>query len=270
MKQKARINLLLFVLLIHLFTAIGHAEDYNIGTYPQSYILEKLKSYDIVFLGTNHKKSSILRLLSDLIPYLHEAKVTHLGLEICSDQQERIDHFLQKGDGLMNIEIHSQIDCPEYRSMFKLIRTLDQKKRPRTVAIDLPRSMYKGETSRDKWMALSIAEMFHLYPNTKMLVVVGNLHVLKTIEWEDKVPNRHGFIRSYLNNFTPHLRIFSIGQCIDESPNECDFTKEFASVKGAVALECDSRFGGWKVGIMAPVAAKPIEACELLDGLIVY
>jgi hypothetical protein len=68
----------------------------------------------------------------------------------------------------------------------------------------------------------------------------------------------------------PNLLMFSIDQCIDESPNECDFTKEFSKLEGAVAMDCDERFAGWRIGIISPVATKPIEACELLDGFIIY
>jgi hypothetical protein len=100
--------------------------------------------------------------------------------------------------------------------------------------------------------------------------VVGNLHILKKIEWKDKVSNSHGFVRSYLNELTPQRHMFSIGQCVDERRNECDFTREFSSIRGAVPIDCDRRFSGWNVGIMATVAAKPSEIWELLDGIIIY
>lgn len=130
--------------------------------------------------------------------------------------------------------------------------------------------MYQGEINRDEWMAGSIAEIFHKNSNEKVLVVVGNLHVLKKIEWKDQVQNPHGFIRSYLKELMSHCSMFSIGQLIDESPKECDFTGAFSHLGGAVAMDCDRRFIGWKIGIMAPVAAKYTEIYELLDGVIVY
>ena len=45
---------------------------------------KKIKSHDIIFLGTTHKKPAILNFVQDLIPRLYEAGITHLGLEICS------------------------------------------------------------------------------------------------------------------------------------------------------------------------------------------
>ena len=262
--------LLLLIFSVLVISKVADAEHFNIHKDPHSYVLQKLSSNDIVFLGTRHKKETILKFVSDLIPQLNETGTTHLGLEISSDQQDKIESFLQAGNGLAEIKIHPLIDCAEYRTLFTTIRSLDKSKRPIVVALDLAESMYQGEINRDEWMARSIAKIFHRNPNAKVLVVVGNLHILKKIEWEDQVQNPHGFIRSYLNELMPHLRMFSIGQCIDESPNECDFTREFSDLEGAVAMDCDRRFAGWKIGIMAPVAAKPIEVREMLDGVIVY
>ena len=265
-----RYPLLLLIGLIFVIPKVACAGRFNIQKDPQSYVLEKLRSHDIVFLGTTHRRQPILKFLSDLIPCLHEADVTHLGLEICSDQQDKINSFLQTGRGLKDIALHLQIQCPEYRNIFTAIRGLGQAQRPAVLALDLPKSMYQGEINRDEWMAGSIAKIFHRNPNAKILVAVGNLHVLKKIEWKDKVPNPHGAVRSYLNELTPHCRMFSIGQCIDERPNQCDFTREFSSIGGAVPMDCDRGFAGWNIGIMATVAAKPSEIWELLDGIIVY
>ncbi len=262
--------LLLFIVPILVISKVGYAGHSYIQKDPQSYVLEKLKSHDIVFLGTTHRRQPILKFLSDLIPCLHESGVTHLGLEICSDQQNRIDSFIQTGSGLRDIALHFQIECPEYRNIFSIIRGIGQAERPSILALDLPKSMYHGAINRDKWMAGRIAAAFHKNPNAKVLVVVGNLHVLKKIEWEDQVPNPHGFVRSYLNELTPYRRMFSIGQCIDEKPDECDFTREFSSMGDPVSVDCDLRFDGWNIGMMANVAAKPSKIWELLDGIIVY
>ncbi len=246
------------------------ASGLDFHKHPQSYVIERLKSHDIVFLGTTHKREAILKFVADLIPRLYEAGITHLGLEICSDQQGKIDSFLQTGNGLDEIKVHPLIDCAEYRNLLSTTRSLDKGKRPAPVALDLPKSMYKGEINRDEWMARSIAKIFHRNPNAKVLVVVGNLHVMKKIQWEDHVKNPHGFIRSYLNELISSYQMFSIGQCIDESPNECDFTREFGHLEGAVAMDCNGRFAGWTIGFMVPVAAKPIEVCDMLEGVIVY
>jgi hypothetical protein len=270
-------SLLILIIPLLFIPTISYTDGYSsytdgdsINKDRQSYVLNKLKSHDVVFLGTTHKKQPILKFLSDLLPNLHDAGVTHLGLEICSDQQETIDKFLQTGQGLADIKLHHPLDCEEYRNIFNIIRRIDRSKRPSVIALDLPKTMYRGKINRDEWMARSIVRIFRENPNAKALLVAGNLHVLKKIEWEDTVPNSHGFIRTYLSEFMPRLRAFSIGQCIDQTPNECDFTRAFSKLEGAVAMDCDGRFSDWKIGITRLVAAKPAKVWEILDGVIVY
>jgi hypothetical protein len=62
----------------------------------------------------------------------------------------------------------------------------------------------------------------------------------------------------------------SIGQVIGNSVCEDDFRREFGLIDGAVALDLDERFAGWKLGIVESVAIKPAEVWELLDGVVVY
>lgn len=252
------------------FSGLSIAGSSPIKQHPVQYIIEKLKSHDVVLLGVNHKEQTIQKFLSGLVVHLLEAGVTHLGVEVCSDQQDNIDSFFETGRSLANIGLHPQIDCPDYKEMFKHIKALDHEKRPSVIALDLPLSMYKGEISRDEWMARVIAEVFRLNPNSKMLVVVGNLHILKRIDWEVGVVRRHGFIRSFLDELLPNRPIFSIAQCIDQPRDKCDFTREFSSIEGVVALDCDKRFAGWKIGLMSSVAAKYKAVWELFDGILIY
>jgi hypothetical protein len=261
---KIYVFLLLAVLLI---SSVAFAEHPPIHTNPQSYVLQKLQRNDIVFLGTTHKRKPVLEFISKLLPLLHETGTTHLGVEIASDQQERIDKFILTGEGLDSIKIHPQIDCPDYRSLLASIRSLDRDKRPAVIALDKP---YGGNGNRDEYMAGSIIKILDQFPRAKILAVVGNLHILKRVIWEEYVKNPRGFIRSYLDKSRPQYRIVSIGQCIDESPKECDFTRKFSKREGAVALDCNRSFAGWKLGITAPLAIKALDPYELVDGVIVY
>jgi hypothetical protein len=77
------------------------------------------------------------------------------------------------------------------------------------VTLDLPKSRYREKISRDEWMAESIAKIFKQNSNAKMLVIVGNNHVLKKLEWQDHVPNSHKSIREYVLEFNPDLRMLS-------------------------------------------------------------
>jgi hypothetical protein len=265
-------RLIIFILTIILipdFLPVLQASDYNLQD-PQAYILRKLKQNDISFLGTRHKQASILTFIQDLIPKLSKAGVTHIGLEIESDQQAQIDHYIKTGEGLSDIKIHPQIDCQDYRYILKVLRDTIINKRPITVALDLPTPKYEDHISRDEWMAKSITKVFESDPNAKMLVVVGNLHVLKKLDWQDHVPNKHRSIREYLLDSSPNLKMSSIGQVIGKSVFEDDFRDRFSVQEGAVALDLDERFDGWKSGIVQSIAIKHTEVFELLDGLVVY
>ena len=189
---------------------ILHASDYNITGDPQAYILDKFQTHNLVMLGTRHKRQSILELISSLIPNLHGYGVTHLGLEICSDQQAEIDKFLQTGDGSTDIEIHSQMDCPEYQNILALIQRMPDSRRPVVTSVDLPKSMYGVGVSGDEYMAHSIAQIFRKEPESKMLAVLGNNHILKKLDWQNQVPNKHRPIRSYLDDNVPGITTFSI------------------------------------------------------------
>ena len=103
-----------------------------------------------------------------------------------------------------------------------------------------------------------------------MLIVVGDLHILKKIEWQDHVPNPHRSIREYLSEKRSNLRIYSIGQIIGESVYEDDFRERFGPIEGVVAIDLDEQFAGWKMDIVQSIAIKPAEVWELLDGVIVY
>jgi hypothetical protein len=269
--MKKRLEIFLFIILFYLaFTSIVSGSDYGVNTDPQSYILEKLKTHHIVFLGTTHKKSAILQFLSELIPALYDAGVTHIGLEIAFDQQAKIDNFIQTGNKLTDIRIHPRIDCPGYRNLLIKLATIDSSIRPKTIALDLPTPKYRVKISRNKWMAGTIMKVFHKNPKAKILVVVGNLHVLKVLNWKDQVRNKHKSIYGYLKNMIPEFRIFTISQLIDENPKKCDFTDVLGPVDGSVVVDCDRRFDGWKFGPASIIAIKPTETCDLVDGIIIY
>ena len=234
---------------------------------PTGYIKAKLQQNDIVFLGTRHKRPPILRFIADLIPSLNGLGVTHIGLEIPSDQQERINAFLRTGKGMDAIQFHPQIDHPEYRHLLQL---LWESGGPVSVAIDSPYSEHDGDISRDEWMARTVLALFQKEPSAKILIIVGGLHVLKKLEWEEYVPNKKLSIRQYIERQKPDIRMWSVGQLINENPDGCDFTKRFSSLPGAVALDLDKRYRGWKLGLTGPIAILPAECFELVDGLIVY
>lgn len=271
-----RIGSILSVILLILFlwNATPYEDtvefEHNHLLDPYSYVLEKSKIHDVVLLGTKHRQEGILDFISEMLPGLHDAGVSHLGLEIASDQQPYIDFYMKSGIGMDKINLHHTIDCPGYRNLLKIIRRLGQKNILKPVALDLPKSLYESHWNRDEWMAKSICSVFRENPDAKILVIVGNLHALKNIIWDDNVPNKNGVIRNYLSEFEPDLKVFSICQCINDVSNgnslNNDFTKNFITV----AFDCTDRFSDFNMNIIETVAAKPMNANEITDGVVMY
>jgi len=73
-------------LFLGLFNVGGplSADGPAISRDPNLYVLGKFRSYDSVFLGTQHKRPPVLKFLRNLISHLHNAVNTHVSLEIRS------------------------------------------------------------------------------------------------------------------------------------------------------------------------------------------
>ncbi len=230
---------------------------------PIPFVLDKTAQHDVVLLGTTHQQVQILSFISDLIPRLSKSGVTHIGLEIASDQQHRLDRFMQTGTGLSQIWIYSGIDCPEYRRVIEVIR----KNRLAPVALDLPQSMWRGEVTRDQWMAERVAEVFRKTETAKMLVIVGNLHTLKRVDWVVSTL-KDQFVRYHLDRIHPKLSLYSVAASINDPPDHCDFQKRFGGDSGPVGIE--TRLFDGKLGMTRTLAAKPITARAAVDAVIVF
>lgn len=234
------------------------------------YIINKLSGHDIVFTGTVHQQPIILQVTAGLLPRLKENGVTHLALEITSDQQTKIDHFMRTGQGLESIQLHKAIDCPGYRDLFRVLRELDADQRPRVVAIDLPTDQYAGDMTRNEYMARRLSSILQSQPRSKILSMLGGSHVLRKLKWQNRIFKGQAAIRTYLENWQPGLRIFSLVHIVDQMAADCDFSRRFASLKGTVALDLDQRFKGWRLGTTACMALAPSQPYELIDGVIIY
>ncbi|MBI9086324.1 MAG: hypothetical protein JEZ11_22175 [Desulfobacterales bacterium] len=216
---------------------------------PQDYLLHKLTAHDLVLFGTRHKTPSIHSLLTNLIPHLKGAGVTHICLEIEADQEG-------------NFKISSLIDCPSYREMVKVAV---EESGIKVVPVDLPQSMYKASVNRNEYMAQQIALVFKEHEGAKVFAIMGNLHVLKTLNWQDHVPNPCGSVFSYFGELVPGKKTFSVVSCVDD-PGRCDF----ARLSGPVAVDVDDGHSGWKIGFTSLIAIKPTRVSDLTDGVIVF
>ncbi|HIJ55159.1 MAG TPA: hypothetical protein HPQ03_03435 [Deltaproteobacteria bacterium] len=230
---------------------------------PTTFVLDKTAQHDVLFLGTTHQQPRMLNFISKLIPRLHESGITHIGLEISSDQQENIDRFMNTGTGLSDIRLFAGIDCPEYRQVIEIVR----KNRLTPVAMDSPKSMWGGSLTRDQWMAMRIAETFQKNEKAKLFVIVGNLHTLKRVKWA--VPAiKDQFIRYHLSLITPRLCLYSVAGSINDSPETCDFQKWFGGASTPIGIE--TRSFDRKLGLTRTISAKPMTAHEAVDAVIVF
>ena len=107
--------------------------------------------------------------------------------------------------------------------------------------------------------SISLGIRLFLLPDAKILVIVGNLHAIKNIVWDDNVPNKNGVIRNYLSILKPELKVFSICQCINNiwSDNAIcyDITKNITSI----AFDCVDNVLNCRLNILDSVAAKPMK-----------
>jgi hypothetical protein len=264
------LNTLVFLVAFVCLSSLDCHAGENTDDAIQAYVLDKLISHDIVMFGTTHRQPVILGTVNDLLFKLTDAGVTYLGLEIPSDQQDIIDRYLVQAASLAEITLHQAVDCPEYRHMLAVISRLPVSKRPVVRAIDLPVEMYDTSTGRDEWMAEQIVRMVRQKPEAKILVILGNLHVLRSLDWQPSISNRPPTIRTCLKRQQPGLSVFSILNIIGNRGQNCDFSRHFGGLSGAVAIELDSTFQNWTLGLTRVLAVQSNAPGQLAEGLIVY
>jgi len=97
-----------------------------------------------------------------------------------------------------------------------------------------------------------------------------SIYLFKKIAWQDHVPNKTGIISEDLNSMAADRKAFSMGQLIDEDPDESDLTNTYGPIQGWVAIDCTKRFSDWKIGVTSKIAIKKTDPCRLFDGLIDY
>jgi hypothetical protein len=235
-----------------------------------AYMQDQLIRNDVVLYGTTHKQPSILDLVVELLSDLAQMGVTHLALEISSDQQPLLDAILNGTSGPSDIELHQAIDCPEYRRLLSSVGQLPPDKRPILTAIDLPVDAYDRGISRDQWMAQRLSAIWSHHPNAKVMAVVGSLHVLRKLNWQDHLAHQHAALRSYLGELRPHLKMHTVVNVLGGSQEGGDFSRKFGPVPSPVAVEVDKRFAAWQLGLTRCIAIKPTQPHELTDGIIIH
>jgi len=143
-------------------------------------IVNQLKPNTITIIGETHKHPVSITLFQSLIyEYLKQHKCLTIGLEIASNQQTKIDQIKQGRAAVSDIKIPSMIDHPPYRMMISnLVKLQKQNSCLKLIAIDAGDDINLG---RDVWMAIKLAEQIG---KTPVLVLLGNLHSLKKVDWD--------------------------------------------------------------------------------------
>jgi uncharacterized iron-regulated protein len=167
------------------------------GKDPTSYLETKIADSGLILIGTQHKNALSHELISDALPALVRISgVTVLFVEIPSDQQTVIERYrkglCQAGD----IVIHGIVDSPAYRKILARAKDLGME----IIAVD---NSDRDRISRDQGMASRIFAYLSSHPGVKGLVVVGNCHVLKNLQW-------HGGVALSLADHLKAFRPFSI------------------------------------------------------------
>jgi len=170
----------IFFIFVSLFLSLSAeklcAEDKSLAVTLASL----LRQSSVVIIGETHHKLESPSLVADVVEsYLDAGGCLIVALEIASDQQPALDASVQGRGPLSEVVIHLIIDHPAYRDMLGRLRDLRQAGKCLKVrAIDSPR----GETGpKDEWMAKEVQKLVASKP---VLVLVGNLHALKNIQWE--------------------------------------------------------------------------------------
>lgn len=229
----------------------------------ERFVMARIQTHDAVFLGTRHRRPKLLQFVGSLLTMASREGLTHVGLEIASDQQTSLDRFMAGTDGPEQIRIDPNIDCHAYRQLLIQIRSCGLK----AMALDLPRGKWSSAITRDQWMAHQLANTFDRSPEARFLVVVGNLHALKRIQW--LAPNLPaGGIRHHLAGLRPDLRLFSVAQSIDELPGRCPYADRFGGTPTPVAMITTPLSP--PPGFLRLAAATPMTGYEAVDAVIVY
>lgn len=229
----------------------------------ERFVMARIQTHDAVFLGTRHRRPKLLQFIGNLLITASREGLTHVGLEIASDQQTRLDRFMAGTDGPEKIRIDPNIDCHGYRQLLVKIRASGLK----AMALDLPLENWSSAITRDQWMADQLADTFSRSPGARFLVVVGNFHALKQIQW--RAPNLPtGGIRHTLSDLRPDLRLFSLAQSINQQPGQCPYADRFGGSSAPIAVITTHRSP--PPGFLRLAAAWPMTGQEAVDAVIVY
>jgi hypothetical protein len=134
----------------------------------------------VLIVGETHRRQESPQLVVGIAEaYLDAGGCLTIALEIGSDQQPVLDAAMREEQPVSAIRISPIIDHSAYREMLTSFMDLVRRGRClRVRAVDAPE---RDTGSKDAWMAREIQALISSNP---VLVLVGNLHALKRLQWE--------------------------------------------------------------------------------------
>lgn len=237
------------------------------------FLASALAGHHVVLLGNTHRRPELLSFEAHAVEVLAEAGlVTHLGLEIASDQQEALDRFLATGRGLDRIEVAPAIDHPAFRDLLQAIRPVSRPGggKVEVVALDRPwRSVREG--TRDGHMASRIAGEIEGRAAARMLVLVGNNHTLRDFPWRWGGSAR--FIPGELSRLRPDLKVVSIHECVDTGPSSglrADLHARLPPGPGPWAVRFDAHLGDLDDDSVSHLNAAPGVTPGMIQDAVIF
>jgi uncharacterized iron-regulated protein len=171
-----KILFLIITSIIILFPALSQSSTTDIA-----HSISKLcQDSPIIFLGEQHQQPNSQKLFLDLVQHYGQGESNvFVGLEIPADKQLNLEFSMLGATDFSYI--HTIIDHPAYRDM---IHSLGAMKKNVTVkAIDAR----EEEGDRDLAMSRNLQGTLASGKYDKILVLVGNNHVIKSIKWHEDV-----------------------------------------------------------------------------------
>jgi uncharacterized iron-regulated protein len=231
---------------------------------PADYLMSKLRDNDIILLGERHNHSHQLEMVKSFIRRLSkELPSTILALEISTDEQKRINCFLDTGTGLEKIKFPSHLVNPLYKDLLFTARESGIK----ILAIDMPPRVFKHtKITRDEYMADRLVT--EVEKANKIVALVGSLHAIKApVEWLT-ADNSHKYLGLLLNKKNPKLKVSSIYQEINKPDSDID--KSLGKFTECVAFNIGEPFSLYEGSSLRLLNCRPINMPQAFDGIIYH
>jgi len=244
--MKKIIFLTLSILIV--FNFFSFAKGSLIDSYLQ-------KSAVVIIGDTGFDQDSISFVKNIISEYTGNKGCIKIGLEITSDQQQKLEQALKGESSLSDLKLSQYVDRKAYFDLLESFgKFLSEGKCLKVVAIDKPEST---PIDRDAWMSKKVMDMVGTEP---VLILAGNLQAIKKIKWISE-NNKTVFLAERLRK--KGLRTTTMFQYW--TPGECG--RRLSKIILAQGPRAKNYIGD----ILDTIGAKlPDNASEVTDSIIVW